>query len=272
MLLLPARVVLAMDDPVVLNFIRPAAAQENYRLVEESASDADQAAVEIRGDAGQTLTQVVKIDNPPLTSHHYVVRGRVKYEGVSGTAFLEMWSDFGTRGAYFSRTLGEFGPMRCITGTSGWRDFELPFFADPGMRPAQLTINVVMPGTGTIVMGPLKIHSLEASTAWWTEPQGGLVGGIGGGILGILGGAIGFLASRRRAKQVVIVLIATGLACGIFAVVAGVVALCLQQPFFVAYPLLLLGGISTIVLGFNAPGILRRFREDEFRKIAALDA
>ncbi len=272
MLLLRAGAVLAMDDPVTLSFIPPAAGQERYRLVEGSATDTDQAAVEIHGEAGQTLTPVVKVDNPPVTSHHYVVRGRVKYEGVAETAFLEMWSDFGARGAYFSRTLGEVGPMRSITGTSGWRDFELPFFAEPGMRPEQLTINVVMPGTGTIVLSLLTIHSLEASAAWWSAPQGGLVGGVGGSVLGILGGAIGFLASRRRARHVVIALIATGLAAGIFALVAGVVALCLQQPFFVAYPLLLLGGISTIVLGFNAPGILRRFREDEFRKIAALDA
>lgn len=272
LLLVPVRGAIATDGPARLPFAAPEAGQESYRLVDQKGSGPDQAAVEIHGEAGQTLTTIVQVDNPPVASHQYVVRGRVKYEDVAGTAYLEMWSDFGAQGAHFSRTLGEVGPMRLITGTSNWRDIELPFFAEPGMRPARITINVVMPGKGTIQLSPLTLQSLDSASAWWTPPQGGLVGGIGGSVLGILGGAIGFLASRRRGRTVVMSLIATGLACGACFLVAGVIALCLRQPFFVVYPLLLLGGITTVVLGFNAPTILRRYREEELRKMAALDA
>ena len=149
---------------------------------------------------------------------------------------------------------------------------ELPFTAEPGLKPARLTINVVMPGRGTIIVSPLTIQSNTSAASWWSSPQGGLVGAVGGTALGILGAAIGILASLKRSRTVVVSLIATGLACGGSLLVAGVVALCLRQPFFVAYPLLLLGGIATLVLGLNAPTILRRYREEELRKMAALDA
>src|SRR5579872_34248 len=272
MLLIPASVVLAADDEAVLKYLPPQPGQEGYRTISDGASEAGQTDVEVQGQAGQTLTPIVDIADPPVSTHRYCVRGRVKYENVAGTAYLEMWSDFGKNGAFFSRGLAEVGPMRAITGSSPWRDFELPFYAEPGMRLERLTINVVMPGPGTITIGPLTLGSLEAASAWWSEPQGGLVGGLGGGALGLIGAAVGILASRRRARGVVMSLIAAGFGCGAFLVVAGIIALCLGQPFFVAFPLLLVGGISTVVLGGLAPSILRRYRADEFRRMAALVA
>jgi hypothetical protein len=184
-----------------------------------------------------------------------------------------MWNHFGSRGSAFSRTLGSGGTMKSISGDSDWREFELPFFAEPGMRPDRLTINVVMPGEGTIVVGPLTIQSLDAATsAWWTDQQAGLVGGIAGSLLGLLGAAVGTLSQWRKARVLVVALIATGLSAGIVSLITGIVALCLRQPFFVCYPLLLIGVIATAVLGGLTPRILRRYREEEFRRMAALDA
>jgi hypothetical protein len=272
LLMLAAARTVAAAEPLNLKFEVPEAGQERFRLID---SGADAGAVEVRGQTGPTSTRILQLDKPQLDSHVYVVRGRVKYDNVLGTAFFEMWNDFGSSGRAFTRTLAAFGPMQSLSGSSPWREIELPFTAEPGMRPERLTIDVVMPGPGTIVVGPLTLSSAAVSSAdvgWWTEQQGGLVGGLGGGILGTLGAVVGFLASRRRLRGVVFWLIGAGLVSGAVCLIAGVVALSLHQPFWVTYPLLLLGAISVVVLGANAPGIVRRYRDEEFRRMAALDA
>jgi hypothetical protein len=260
-LVLTAQTLPAANEPVPLKF----------ELSETSAGRINSdGTVEVKGDTGLTTTQIMHIEHPPVDSSVYYVRGRVKCQNVTGQAYLEMWSDFGSRGQYFSRTLASYGSMRSISGTADWREFELPFYADSGWRPERLTINVVMPGQGTISIGQVTLA--ETSPSWWSEPQGGLVGGVGGGVLGTLGAVIGVLASRRKARPVVISLIGVCLALGGLSLLVGIVALCLGQPFHVTYPLLLLGGITVLVLGGNAIALRRRFRDEDLRRMAALDA
>src|SRR5258706_160420 len=63
----------------------------------------------------------------------YAIIGKIKYESVEGDGFLEMWNYFppakpgSPEEKYFSRTLGESGPMGKITGSSDWRVFKVPF-------------------------------------------------------------------------------------------------------------------------------------------------
>src|SRR3989304_6186746 len=77
---------------------------------------------------GQGLkVTLAEIANPGITKDRYVVRGRVRYRGVSGEGYLEMWNVFGDGGRYFTRTLGDAGPLQKITGSSEWRDFGLDF-------------------------------------------------------------------------------------------------------------------------------------------------
>jgi hypothetical protein len=54
--------------------------------------------------------------------------------------------------------------------------------------------------------------------------------------------------------------------------VVGLVAVAIGQPFWVYYPLLLIGIIAPAVFGFNLPAIRRRYDEREMRKMAAQDA
>jgi len=53
--------------------------------------------------------------------------------------------------------------------------------------------------------------------------------------------------------------------------VAGLVALGLGQPYAVYYPLLLFGGILTVVCGGLLPVIRRRYAEIELRRMTAMD-
>jgi predicted Ser/Thr protein kinase len=112
---------------------------------------------------------VLKIDKPPITSMHYALTGEIKYDGVQGAGYLEMWSYFPPagpgqpEGQFFSRTLGRVGsgPMARITGTSDWRTFELPFdhtgLANP---PTRLEVNIFLPGRGVVFIDSLKLTQL----------------------------------------------------------------------------------------------------------------
>jgi len=62
---------------------------------------------------GQGLkVTLAEIANPGITKDRYVVRGRVRYRGVIGEGYLEMWNLFGDGGRYFTRTLAMPGPSR----------------------------------------------------------------------------------------------------------------------------------------------------------------
>ena len=54
--------------------------------------------------------------------------------------------------------------MKKISGTSDWRNFDLPFYANPGMKLKRITLNVVLPGEGTVIVAePLVIGPLDSS-------------------------------------------------------------------------------------------------------------
>jgi hypothetical protein len=266
----------------------------------------DQKALEVTGDTDASTSTILVVENPKVTSPQYVLKGRVKYEGVKGTGYLELWNDFGDKGYFFTRGLGSYGPLKSLNGTSDWRDFEMPFYAQEGMTLKRLTLNVVLPGKGTVVVSePLVVEPLPAPTkegatekpadeakpaektkaagekksatlsaaaaAWWTEPQAGLIGGIGGSVLGTLGGLIGATAAWGKSRGLTLGLCFLGLVGGTALLIAGLVALAAAQPWHVCYPLLLCGGLAVVVLGANLRPILRRFQTDELRKMSAVD-
>jgi len=82
------------------------------------------AALELRADnPGGTRFQLVTIDRPPTGGGPYVVRGMVRYDGVEGQGYLEMWSVFPDGGRYFTRTLAPQGSLAALRGESNWRPF-----------------------------------------------------------------------------------------------------------------------------------------------------
>src|SRR5437016_8068731 len=154
--------------------------------------------------------QLLTIHKPPISKRLYAIKGEVKYETVKGDGYLEMWNFFPPlksgmpEGQYFSRTLGVGGEMGKISGTSGWRPFMLPFDSTGGNGPpTRLEINLFLPATGTVYLGPLTLVEYTGSSfgagsgppsAWWSDRAAGLVGGIGGAALGCLGSLLSWLA------------------------------------------------------------------------------
>lgn len=259
------------DKPPVKMEFRPAA--EIGSNVELTKGPDGETALQVTGTDKKSVAEIIVKESPAITSHQYVVRGKVKYEDVAGDAYLELWNDFGEKGQYFSRSLSDWGGMKKITGTSKWRAFELPFFAEPGMVPKTLYFNVVMPGKGTItVTEPVVVLLKPSKSMWWTNQQGGLVGGIAGSLFGILGALIGVIAGQPKLRFLLVPLHVVGITFGAISLVIGIVAVSLGQPYHVYYPLLLLGVLPLIILPITLATTTRVRMDGEVRKMKAIDA
>lgn len=240
------------------------------QVVQEFTWEGDVLRMANESDEPMTKT-ILEIEAPRITRDEFALIGRVKYENVEGDGYLEMLNHFGERGAFFSRTLANFGPMKKLSGTSDWRTFRLPFTSNPDMPPPErLVVNVVLPGRGTVHLSPLKLVQ-DGRTAWWDSRQAGWLGGILGSSLGILGALIGILASKGKARALVMALYRVMLVFGLFSLLAGLFAALRSQPYHVYYPLLLVGAISMIVMIANRGALRRRYEEQELRRMESLD-
>jgi hypothetical protein len=110
-----------------------------------------------------------------------------------------------------------------------------------------------------------------APRAWWSARQAGLVGGIAGTAFGCVGGLIGVLSGLGRARRLVLGLAKGMIVFGLGCLALMVAALLQAQPFWVYYPLGLMGAISVVVCGFLLPTIRRRYEQLELRKMQAMD-
>lgn len=242
-------------------------------------AEADQPArLKVTNDQpGNHSIPICELVAPPITTPSYAVRGKIRYDGVVGVGFLEMWNHFAGHGEFFTRTMDTSGPMGTITGTTGERDFLLPFHTfGQTPPPEKLVVNLVLNGPGTVEIGPLELIPIAAMTTadfggWWSSSTAGLIGGIGGTLVGLLGGLVGILVGRGRAPKLVLTLAALIAGTGAVLLTSGLYAIMIAQPFTVTYPLLLLGGLMSMYgtgVLYIAPG---QFRAHEIRRMQALD-
>lgn len=230
--------------------------------------------------AQPTTVTVLTLERPPITAARYAIGGTVRYEGVEGTAFLEMWSVFPDGGRYFSRTLADVGPLGRLTGSSGWRPFLLPFLNREGAPPpTTLIVNVVLPGRGAVHLSPLRLlqyrpgeDPLASPGQWWGEETGGWLGAVAGSTAGLLGALIGCLAGMGRARRTALGLTKALIGVGAVMLLLGLWALARGQPYAVYYPLLLLGVIGSVGGAFVLPAVRRRYESLELRRMRAVDA
>jgi hypothetical protein len=229
---------------------------------------------------GPQLFPLCEIDSPAITTDSYAIRGRIQYDQVIGTGFLEMWNHFPDGSQYFSRTLDTSGPLAMVTGTSAGREFLLPFHTlGKAPAPKKLVLNLVLNGPGTVEIGPLELIPIEAPAAnmsgtgnsGWSSPKVALVVGLIVVVLGALGSWIGILTQLGKGKNLVLGLSLLLAALGFAVLLMGAVAVITGQPYEVSLPLLVLGGLSSlagIAALIIAPG---RFRTLELRRMQAMD-
>jgi len=160
-----------------------------------------------QGAAAGATHSLASLEAPGVGGPVYALRGRVRSQGVEGIAYLEMWSDFGERGRFFSRTQAAAGPMAGLSGDQEWREFLLPFFPEQ-MKPERLEINVVFPAGGKLWLDSLELVQYQSK-----DEVSAVLGAAGGGRFGAgplwlgVGVGIGVSAAlitvflRRRAAQ-----------------------------------------------------------------------
>jgi len=229
--------------------------------------------------AKETRLRVLTLEKPQIAKATYAVVGQVSCKGVEGKGYLEMWVCTPKGGKFFSRALGDRGPMKHLAGTCGPRRFVLPFFAKAGSAPpVRLTVNVVLPGRGTVELGPIALKQYDAVEdplaqpgQWWTDRQGGALGGFAGAAIGCIGGLVGILAASGKWRSFVLGLMKATCVFGLVALAAGLVALAGSQPGGVWYPLVLLGVLCSVLFGALQPGVRKRYEQAELRRMQAQD-
>jgi hypothetical protein len=249
-------------------------------LVADGAGEGRASVRVVNPGPGPLRTTLAVFRKPALSTPYWSVRGRVRTEGVAGQGFLEMWNTFPDGSSFFSRTLDPEGPMRSLEGTQRWRFFALPFQSEPGRPgPAMLTVNVFLPGAGTVEVGPLELHRhdspaslLSSAGGWFTGSQAGAAGGIAGSLLGVLGAVIGGLSARGRARAFVLGALGVVLAGGVAALGAAVFAVLAGQPREVWLSLAGIGLVLAIVPAATFRTTAARYRELEHRRTRAIDA
>ena len=76
----------------------------------------------------------------------------VKSENLKGAAYLEMWCEV-NGGQYFSR-----GFDSTTSGTKDWKTIQTPFFLQKGQRITNVTVSLVVDGSGTVWVGDLALE------------------------------------------------------------------------------------------------------------------
>jgi hypothetical protein len=204
----------------------------------------------------------------------YSVRGQVRYTDVTGPGYLQMWSYFADGGQFFSRTLGSEGPMAAIAGSSDWRAFELPFYLEGHVGPTRLEIGLVLPGPGTVEVGPLELVRLDdasSSNAWLSDRGIGVAGAAIGSAIGILSVAVAVAAGRRTGRRYVLPLMTAAAVVGVALIALSVVGLVTGQPPNVILLLLVSGLVLAAVFGGSIPRTRRMYADAELRKMRAMD-
>lgn len=219
---------------------------------------------------------ILTIEEPKINEARHLLAGEVAYTDVAGTAFLEMWTHYGPTEYFFSRTLGEFGPMAKLEGSSEWRAFILPFNGKEDHFPEKLQFNLVLPGGGTVEIRNLRLYQHTAAKsaagnkgAWWKPGLEGNIGGGSGAFFGVVCSVCTILSMKGKGRNFVLptMTVCLILACAIL--IVGLVALATRQPLHVTVPMVLSGCVATFVTGVLLFQMRKIYLKHELQRIAA---
>jgi len=73
-------------------------------------------------------------------------RAKLKTEGLTGKAYLEMWCRLPGRGDFFSKGLNQ-----TVTGSNDWVSCEIPFHLKKGEKPDLIRLHLTVEATGMII-------------------------------------------------------------------------------------------------------------------------
>jgi len=225
------------------------------------------------------------VSQPEIKSEFYAVNGRVRYQDVRQTAYLEMWNHFPSVDGvpptrHFSRTLSKSGIMQNLKGSSEWREFRLPFNNNGvDAHPDKLVINLVLPSEGTVWIESATLSDYTSFSSlmarpgeWWPQNYSAWIGGGLGTLFGCWGGLMGILAQAARGRTFIQASVVFNIVFGSICLIAGFTALALGQAYHIWYPLLLLGLLLPGIMLGTRRNLMKQLAAAEERKMAAMDA
>lgn len=107
--------------------------------------------------SGSAEKMVVRLFETGPTDINYCVlfySAKLKSSELNGNAYLEMWCEFDGKGEFFSR-----GMDQPVTGTTEWTSVQTPFRLEAGQMPANVKLNLVIEGAGTVWIDEIKLAS-----------------------------------------------------------------------------------------------------------------
>lgn len=246
----------------------------------------DSETLTVTADPDKQFQTLIELSDPGIGMPVYAVKGMVRYENVEGDAYFQLDNHFGSMGTFFTKSLAQRGPLGMISGSSDWRPFVLPFYANSGDQadgtaplPEKLSLSLFLPGSGTVSISGVGLYQysdgedpLQAAGQWISDRNATLFGAIGGSLLGVWGALVGVIAIRGRARGFVLGSATFLLFGGIACLLVGVVALASAQPYAVYYPFLLMGVLLVALMAVFRRTLSMRYEHLELKRMQSMDA
>jgi hypothetical protein len=235
---------------------------------------------------GKQFQTLIELSDPGIGMPVYAVKGMVRYENVEGDGFLQLDNHFGSSGTFFTKSLAQQGPLGKISGSSDWRPFVLPFYANSGDQadgsstlPEKLSLSLFLPASGTVSISGVGLYQyadgedpLQPAGQWFSDRTATLFGAIGGSLLGIWGAFVGVIAARGKARGFVVSSATVLLMVGVVCLLIGVAAIASSQPYAVYYPFLLIGVLLVALMAVFRRTLSMRYEHLELKRMQSMDA
>lgn len=136
----------------------PAGAPKSLKRFNRADQPIDSASVEwtdeaLRIGAKDGLTiHLFEVEDPRVEQCMVTYRAKMKSEGLTKPAYLEMWCRLPGRGEFFSK-----GLQQVLRGTTGWASYEIPFHLKSGQCPDLIKLNVVLESGGTVWLKDIEL-------------------------------------------------------------------------------------------------------------------
>jgi hypothetical protein len=106
----------------------------------------------------QTI-RLFEIQEPQAEQCLVTYRAKLKTDGLTGRAFLEMWCRLPGHGEFFSKGLDQ-----AVKGTTDWASYEIPFYLQKGQRPDLIKLNLVVEGRGKVWLRDVQLLKTPLSS------------------------------------------------------------------------------------------------------------
>lgn len=99
-----------------------------------------------------TTIRLYETGNIDIENARLVYRAKIRTQDVEGQVYLEMLCAFPGKGEFFSRAI-----QSALSGTHDWSSQETPFFLKKGENPANVKLNLVINGQGTVWIDDIRL-------------------------------------------------------------------------------------------------------------------